>query len=405
VKLLLLHPGASISTADVEAGLRLGLERHGVEVIQYRLDGRIETAHRYLHTAARLARKSNPDIPKPTPADVLYQACIGVIEKALRHQVDAVLIVSAMYVHPDILILMRRAGLLVTVLFTESPYDIRKELSVAKLVDGCWTNERAVLDEFIAANPNSGYIPHAWHPERHQAGPQPEDEQVPAHDVVFVGSAFPERIRWFQQVDWTGIDLGLYGAWEALGSRSPLRHFVRGSYTDNATSAALYRRAKIGLNLYRTSSWNRQPSMRPAESLNPRAYELAACGAFHLSDYRAEVAEVFGDLVPTFTSPHQCASLIRSWLADPAGRQRVASQLPACVAESSWLHRASRVIGDLQSLVLQRAQTRSHARAQVSRQAGSGVPLDHWCGSSITSAAHRVDAEHDDGQNRSHVLR
>jgi spore maturation protein CgeB len=357
VKVLLMEPGASWATADVSAGLRYGLEQHGIDVVRYRLDQRIDRSNRWLYYNWRRTKKRNPAIEKPNTADVFYQAGIGALEMALRHQVDVVLMVSAMFVHPDVIILMKRAGLRLAVLFTESPYDLAKELSIAALVDGCWTNERSVVADFRAVNPHSGYLPHGWHPERHQPGLQPGDEAVAAHDVVFVGSAFHERVEWLEAIDWTGIDLGLYGSWESLGSRHPLRKSVRGAQIDNVMTARLYRRAKIGLNLYRTSiGWGRHaPSIAHAESLNPRAYELAACGVFHLSTERAEVHDVFNGHVPTFETPYEASALIRSWLADPAGRDRVAQTLPACVAESSWGERATRVIGDLQTLLQQRA--------------------------------------------------
>jgi len=352
VKVLLVHPGASWSTTDVEAGLRYGLTHHGVQVVRYRLDERIDRSKRWLYASWRHAKKRNPTLERPTIGDFFYQAGVGALEMALRHNVDAVVIVSAMFLHPDVIILLKRAGLFVTVLFTESPYDQVQELKIAPLVDGCWTCERSSVPAFRAVNPRSGYLPHAWHPERHRPGAQPEDDLVIGHDVVFVGSAFRERIDWFSAIDWRGIDLGLYGEWSALGSRHSLRHFVREGPVTNVKTAALYRRAKIGLNLYRTSQgWGKDaPSIAHAESLNPRAYELAACGAFHLSTRRAEVGEVFGDHVPTFGDATEAESLIRAWLADDAHRQRVASSLPACVAESSWVERATRVIGDLQTL-------------------------------------------------------
>lgn len=353
MKLLLISPGASWSTADVEAGLRFGLESHGVQIVRYRLDERIDRSKRWLYTAWRRARRKQPALEKPTVADVFYQAGVGAIEMALRHQVDAVLVVSAMFLHPDVMILMKRAGLRVVVLFTESPYDELKELSVARLVDGCWTNERSSVPAFQRVNVNSGYLPHGWHPERHRPGAQPGDEAFESHDVVFVGTAFSERVKWLSEIDWTGIDLGLYGSWESLGSRHPLRRFLRGGAIDNTKTAALYRRAKIGLNLYRTSQgWGKDaPAIAHAESLNPRGYELAACGAFHLSTYRAEVVEAFGPLVPTFSTPAEAEALIRTWLPNATGRADIAAQLPASVAESSWAHRAGQVIGDLQSLL------------------------------------------------------
>jgi hypothetical protein len=352
-KVLLVHPGSSVAPADVEAGLRFGLEHHGIQVIRYRLDERLDASQRWLYTAWRRAKKTNPAIERPTQADVFYQAGLGALERALRHQVDVVLVVSAMYLHPDVIVLMKRAGLRVTVLFTESPYDLEHELTVAAMVDGCWTNERSAVPAFQAVNARAGYVPHGWHPQRHVPGPHPGDDQVQAHDVVFVGSGNRERVEWLSTIDWTGIDLGLYGSWDCLGARSPLRAFVRGAQTGNATTAALYRRATLGLNLYRTSQgWGPDaPTIDHAESLNPRAYELAACGVPHLSTYRAEVPEVFGDLVPTFETPDEASALIRTWLADPDRRARSASALPACVAESSWVDRSTRVIGDLHTLL------------------------------------------------------
>jgi spore maturation protein CgeB len=137
-----------------------------------------------------------------------------------------------------------------------------------------------------------------------------------------------------------------------------IRACVQSGPIDNARAALLYRRAKIGLNLYRTSQgWGPDaPSITHAESINPRAYELAACGTFFLSDFRSESAEVFGECVPMFRSPIEAAALIRRWLADDAGRSRMAAALPARVAEASWIHRTMTVLGGLQQLLSERPQ-------------------------------------------------
>ena len=376
MKLLLLHPGASWATADVALGLHYGLRYHGAQVIHFRLDQRITFAHRTLYTMWRHKSKAavaagEPALTKPTNADVLYQAGVGALEMALRHKVDVVLIVSGMLLHPDVVIMMKRAGLRVVVVLTESPYDLEKELVFAKLVDGCWTNERSAVEAFREVNPNCGYLPHGWHPERHTVTPTAADATVDAHDVVFVGTGFTERAKWFNAIDWRDLDLGLYGNWSGTGLSKKLKACVRGDCISNDQTAALYRKAKIGLNLYRqTKGWGKgAPFIGHADSLNPRAYELAACGVFHLSHPRAEVGEVFGDLVPTFATPTEAAALIRLWLADPVGRARIAEQLPACVAETSWVTRAATVLGDLQTLLGQTGElppTRAHHAAASS---------------------------------------
>jgi spore maturation protein CgeB len=350
MRILLVHPGATWSTADVYDGLLYGLRKHGAAVDQYRLDTAIEMQHRALNTFWRWKRKRVPELPKPNRADVIYQAGVGALESALRHRADVVLIVSAMFFHPDVVAMMKQAGLRVVVLFTESPYDHEQEARIASMVDGCWTNERAAVPLLRHVNPRTGYLAHGWHPDKHFVSARSISD-VPSHDVVFVGTGFPERIEWFNAINWDGIDLGLYGTWQGLGLKKSLARCIRQGNVDNAYAASLYRRAKIGLNLYRTRGAKRLPLPCVPESLSPRAYELAACGSFSISDYRAEVAEVFGDLVPTFRTPTEAAALIRLWLADDAGRVRVSTRLPACVAEASWETRAKTVLGDLHRLL------------------------------------------------------
>ncbi len=334
-----MSPGAATSTADVEAGLCFGLQAQGVQVWRYRLDLMIDPARRWLFSSWRVLRKVDAATVKPAEQDVLLQAGLGALHMALRRQVDAVVIVSATLFHPEIIVLMKRAGLKVFLLFTESPYEQAHELTLAGLVDGCWTTERTAVAAFRGVQACSGYLPHGWHPERHKPGLQAGDEALPAHDVVFVGTGFKERLAWFDSINWEGIDLGLYGNWEMLPSRHRLRFYVNGKQVNNRAAAALYRRAKVGLNLYRETPIG----LPAAESLNPRAYELAACGVCAVSPQRAEGVEVFGTWVPAPTE-----AVLRDLLRDAERRATIAAALPQVVAGASWVERAKIVLGDLQ---------------------------------------------------------
>jgi spore maturation protein CgeB len=119
--------------------------------------------------------------------------------------------------------------------------------------------------------------------------------------------------------------------------------------TENATTAALYRRAKIGLNLHRTSKGfgRGAPRIAHAESLNPRAYELAASGCFQISDARAEIAEVFGGAVPTFTTPDDLTRRIRGYLANPDVRDHLAAAAQRAVQGHTFAARAQQITEDL----------------------------------------------------------
>ncbi len=351
LKLLCVHPGATVSVVDVHDGLKAALARAGHEVVSFALDGRIAVAARYLATAYRTFGKAN-GAEKPNDADVLYWASQGILERALRHQVDWVIVVSAMYLHPDALILLRRAGIKVCTVLTESPYDDappQGQWRVAQHSDLVFTNERASITYLRQFNPQVCYLPHAYDPERHR--PDAEDDvEVATHDVVFVGTGFWERCEVLAAVDWSGIDLGLYGIWGLLPREHPLRQHVHEGAVDNRLTAALYRKAKIGLNLYRQSIGFGRKAVRiaHAESLNPRALELAACGVFTVSDFRAEVHEVFGSLVPTFRTASELEKLVRRYLADEEARCDKAARLPAVVAGRTFDAMATQVVERLE---------------------------------------------------------
>jgi spore maturation protein CgeB len=279
---------------------------------------------------------------------------MGIYERMLRFQVDGVIVVSGSLIHDDTITLMRRIRVPVGVLLTESPYLMESEKHMAARVDCAWTHERSAVMEIASVQSRTSYLPHAWLPGVHD---RPSGEEAPAHDVVFVGTGFSERIALLQGVDWGGIDLGLYGNWSMLPSRSKLRKYVRGGLVSNAFAAALYRRSKVGLNLYRESITTRatSPQIDHAESLNPRAYELAASGSFHLSTPRAEVVEKFGPLVPLCKTSDDLTTLLRYWLTHEDERRSVAARLPALVAEDTWIARGGQVLGTMRGLLARAA--------------------------------------------------
>ena len=346
MRLLLCHPGADWAVHDVYTGLLAGLRAGGHLVTEYALSGRLQASRVMLRYLWSQQRRSTPPGPladhRPTRADVQYHAGEGLVPRALRDEVDWVVVVCVAYLHPDWMILCRRAGLRLAAVFTESPYNDAEQAKVAPLFHVCFTNERASLPVLREANPNTHYLPVGYDPAAHGPGMNGE---APAHDVVFVGTlvataGFESRLPLLAAVDWSGIDLGLYGAWEPVPEGHPLAPYLRPGLVDNAHAGALYRKARIGLNLYRDTK-------EPAESLNPRAYELAADGVFTVAQPRAEQTERLGGSVATFTTAPQLEESIRTHLADAWRRRRTAEALPALVAEDTYHHRAAQLVAHL----------------------------------------------------------
>lgn len=354
MKILMCHPGATVATADVYTGYRDALRRAGVEIIEYLLDDRLEVAKRHLTSMFAHADRHLPKAARrrPTESHIQWQACNDMIPRALWHKVDFVLHVSCQYLHPDFLVLLRRANIPNVAILTESPYADDYHEKLLPYIDVAFVNERTSVDRLRRVNSDVYYLPCGYDPARHYPGAGGDDDDTPAHDVVFVGTAFQERIDLLAGVDWTGINLGLYGTWNLLGSRHPLRKFVKGKNVSNARAVQLYRKAKINLNLYRTSAGYGvdAPHIDQAESLNPRAVELAACGLFHLTNYRAELADVFDELVPTFRTSSDLFAMVTSWLkADDERRERAAA-LPARVAHLTFDHHAQAMATTLREI-------------------------------------------------------
>ena len=349
MKLLLMGAGASYSTKDVENGYLDALRAAGHEVIHYILDARIEESQEFL--SRRWKKLGRGKVPQDA---ILTHAGSDALRQAVWHQVDGVLIISGMYLRREVLVLFKRAGIPTSVIFTESPYSDRAQAMFAPDVDVCFTNERTSVPVLQRANPRTYYLPCAFSPQHHRPD-LPIDETLPTSDVLFIGTGFQERIDLLSAVDWDGIDLALYGTWDLLPSRHRLRRYIRGGVVSNEKAAALYRRTKIGLNLYRQSiDFGRNSDhIQHAESLNPRAVELAACGVFTISDWRAEVGEVFVHSVPTFsaleneTNAHFLGKMVRYWLTNDTERQAIQAQLPSKVAHLTFEARAHDVVTTL----------------------------------------------------------
>ncbi len=357
MRILLVGAGTTYSTRDVEDGYRRALgEQLQEDLLFYDLGSRLTLSQRWLHMLWR-ARGKVPE-QRPGWPDAIYRGSVEALEMALRFEADWVFVISGMFFHPDVVEMLRRAGLRTAVLLTESPYEDDRQATLAALADMCWTTERTSVAPLRKAGANVRYIRHAYDPSRHRPD-APLDMSLPAHDVVFVGSGFPERIEALRSVDWHGIDLGLYGEWGLLGSTAKLRRYVKSGPVSNETTRALYRRAKIGLNLHRSSTaYGRSaPRIEHAESANPRAYELAACGLFQVSDHRAEVYELFGEAVPTF-APGQLEDTLRAYRQDSPARRYAARQARQAVLPHTFAARAAQVLADLEAferpVVLQR---------------------------------------------------
>jgi spore maturation protein CgeB len=141
-------------------------------------------------------------------------------------------------------------------------------------------------------------------------------------DVSFVGAGYPNRRvllpRWLSK-DWK---FKLWGnEWDGAADLASVLQ-RGGARIDTETCMKVFNASAINLNLHSCGGDRLDPD---ADFVNPRTFELAACGAFQLSDERSLLPELFtGDEVVRFRFVEDVPALIRTWLNDPDRRRAVA---------------------------------------------------------------------------------
>jgi len=306
----------------------------------------------------------------PSPMVLAYA---NTFMAAHAHEVDTVIFVSPQYLPMEIPRLLRKDGFKVVGIFTEAPYEDQIDApSKADAFDYVFLNDRNSVSYWEMFNEHSFYLPHSYDPDVHfpswdvPAGRKPRKDDINDHQhVVYVGSGFGRRQAYLEGVDWTGIDLKVYGHWPLLkpstdkqvrerfahvpmGYRSPLIPFVLNKMVENSFVARLYRGSAIGINMHRQERWSNNADMiidnGEAYSMGPRGVELAACGTFQVSDYREEIVDVFGDSVPIHHNSQDLERLIRKYLNDPAERNRLARQQREAIKERTFANHMRRVL-------------------------------------------------------------
>lgn len=329
-RILFVNTATTFSIGDVARGYKSALERRGYEVAEYNLAARMNY-HR-----------------KAIPVEVLNQPLLSkmasetILAEALYHKADLVLIISGLMVHPIALWLCGQVGLRAAVVFTESPYDDEQQAMWADMqhVDNTrldltvFTNDRYSAQRF-----GWNFLPPSFDMNIHKiVDPDPE---LTGCDVLMVGTGWPERIKFLEAVDWTGIDLRLFGHWD-VAPDSPLFPFVHSALVNNIAVPAMYAAAKVNINIHRASDVALTPG--------PRAYELAACGAFQLSDAREDLVGLFGGGVPTFRTPEELGQMVRHYLAKPEERRLCAARALDAVCNEDFDRRAATLIATVEQV-------------------------------------------------------
>jgi len=282
-------------------------------------------------------------------------AAEDLISTIARRRPDLVFVISGLALPPstwdwlDLFADSLKKGFSTMVLFTESPYIDESQIPILQRVNFAATTDKASLAHFMDINENTIYVPHAYSTEVHR--PRPISREYAA-DVFMVGTGFPERIKLLAGVDWSGIDLRIFGGnWGDIAESEALDRFYVPEFLDNELDVPLYyTNAKINLNIFRTAKWPGENVLHVspdlAYSVSPRCYEVMGCGGFLLTDSRPELLELFedGKDLVVFEGADDLSDKVRYYLGHERERERIALSGLRAVANHTYEARAAQII-------------------------------------------------------------
>ena len=168
------------------------------------------------------------------------------------------------------------------------------------------------------------YLPLAADPEVHKPlNLTPAERAEYGSALSFVGAGYFNRQHLFLQL--LDEDFKIWGSdWNP---NSPIGRALqrRGERISSEECVKIFNAAKINLNLH-SSSYH--TGVNPhGDFVNPRTFEIAACGAFQLVDPRSELAELFevGSEIDTFRDVNELHAKMKYHLEHPEEAKRMAS--------------------------------------------------------------------------------
>lgn len=352
MKILLVYPGATWSPYDIACGYEDALSLTGHNVFSFPYHSYYALFH-HLFTAWE---KSGRDIGGDIKTQAAMWASRMVIPEAIEFVPDVVLVIMGVSFHIRAFRALFTLGLPVATVLTESPYcDVLQAGMASNSHTGLiFTNDKSsvesfdhILDAYGRSRIPVVYLPHSYNPEQHK----PFDMDVDlyrqfASDIFFHGTMWKERAKLLEGLSEVS-GLRKYDV-QISGARFSPEHdkMVEGTLMDNRAMAIRYNCTKIALNHHRTEMYGDEamPEWLDPYSLGPRAFEIAACGTFMLTDYRPEVTEVFGNTVAIYKDRDDLIAKAIYYLEHEDEREEMAAAAWQRVAQCSFLDRARGIL-------------------------------------------------------------
>jgi len=232
-----------------------------------------------------------------------------------------------------------------------------------------------------AGCPLHAYVPTGCDPEIHRPVPLTVEEQVAyGCDVSFAGAGYPNRVQMFKGL--TDYSFRIWGVdWDVLELQPHLRRV--GERFTPEDFARIVAGSKINLNLH--SSVVSDGVDAKADAVNPRVFEIAACGGFQLCDPCAGLAELFDfdTELPVYRTLPELRRKLDHFLAHPEEREAIARRArERALREHTYRHRAQRmldvILGRYGARMLRKGIRSQRTMAEMAACAGAETALGRY---------------------------
>ncbi len=305
------------------------------------------------------------------------------LENFSEKPVDILICMAQAPITPRALTELRRRGVITVLWFLEDYLRFTYWREMAKYYDFVFTIQKGECIEAIrqAGAAQVHYLPAACDPQVHAPLSLSEEEKRRwGSPISFVGAGYYNRQESFAR-------LSRY-PFKIWGSEWPLcKPFDKLVQEESRRLAPeeyvkIFNATDINLNLH--SSSERADVDPTGDFVNPRTFELAACGAFQLVDERSLLSEAFtpGEEVVTFRSTADLRDKIDYYLERPEERLRIAQQGRArALRDHTYEKRLQQMLSIIYAHSYQKLQSREQANpwTEMIRRAAFDPELKEKC--------------------------
>jgi spore maturation protein CgeB len=300
-----------------------------------------------------------------------------IVARSLDWKADMVLALAQTPLLPDSLLELRREGIATAMWFVEDYRLFTYWKEVAGFYDHFFAIQKGNFSHSLAqvGQKHFHYLPPAA--SRHLHKPVTLTSQERQHygsDISFVGAGYFNRLESFQQL--MNYDFKIWGNDWPKESAVYSRVQQDARRVEAKEIVKIFSASKINLNLHSSPTHTGVDPL--GDFVNPRTFEIAACGAFQLVDERKYLSELF-DVnfeVVTFKTTNELRSKIDYCLAHPDERAEIARQgRERVLRDHTYEHRMTELVDVIQSVRPNLGKRMTNHPSELIRRAGAETEL------------------------------